>query len=114
MDLVNQAIQYDWRYSEKPFLPNRHSLLVWAPSFNAAAIHVALQQIAFSGLYGLDSGSLNVTPRQVPHQIITACRYLYSRFEGGTGEASCDSCGDRVHMRSVDQDEPVAGAGIGN
>jgi hypothetical protein len=56
MDLVNQAIQYDWRYSEKPFLPNRHSLLVSAPSFKAAPIRVALQQIAFSELYGLDSG----------------------------------------------------------
>jgi hypothetical protein len=57
MDLVNQAIQYDWRYSEKPFLPNRHSLLVWASSFNAAPIHAALQQIAFSELYGLDLAS---------------------------------------------------------
>src|SRR6266403_515634 len=114
MDLVNQAIQYDWRWSEKPFLPNRHSLLVWAPSFNAAAIHVALQQMAFSGLYALDSGSLNVTPRQVPHQIITTRRYLYSLFECGTGEASCDSCRDCAHMRSVDQDEPVARAGIGS
>jgi hypothetical protein len=56
MGLVNQAIQYDWRYREKPFLPNRHSLLVWAPSFKAAPIRVALQQIAFSELYGSDSG----------------------------------------------------------
>jgi hypothetical protein len=56
MDLVNQAIQYDRRCSEKPFLPNRHSLLVWAPSFNVAPLHVALQQTAFSELYGLDSG----------------------------------------------------------
>jgi hypothetical protein len=57
MDLVNQAIQYDWRCSEKPFLPNRHSLLVWASSFNAAPMHAALQQIAFSELYGLDLAS---------------------------------------------------------
>src|SRR5712692_11080773 len=74
-------------------------------------MHVAVQHIPSSRL---DLGQRKVTPRQVPHQIITACRYLYSRFKGGTGEASCDSCRDRVHMRSVDQDEPVARARIGS
>jgi hypothetical protein len=53
MDLVNQAIQYDWRYTEKPFLLNRHYLLVWPPSFNADRINVALQQISFSELSAL-------------------------------------------------------------
>jgi hypothetical protein len=38
MDLVNRAIQYDRRNTEKPFLLNRHTLLVWPPSFNAAAM----------------------------------------------------------------------------
>src|SRR5439155_8077126 len=31
MDLVNQPIQYDRSCSEKPFLPNGHSPLVWPP-----------------------------------------------------------------------------------
>src|SRR6266478_4866185 len=63
---------------------------------------------------GWISGQLEVTPLQVPHQIITTCRYHYSLFECGTGEASGDSCRDCVQMRSVDQDEPVARAGIGS
>jgi hypothetical protein len=35
MGLVNRSIQYDQRFTEKPFLLNRHSPLVWNPSFNA-------------------------------------------------------------------------------
>src|SRR5712671_277372 len=115
MDLVNQAIQYDWRCSEKPFLPNRHSLLVWAPSFNGVH-HIACGSATYTILRATryDLGQRKLILRQVPHQIITACRYLYSAFQCGTGKASCDSCRDRVHMRSVDQHEPVARAGIGS
>src|SRR6476660_3994849 len=111
MDLVNPAIQYDWRCSEKPFLPNRHSLLVWAPSFNAAH-YIACGSATYAILRAPrhDSGQ-RVILHQVPHQIITACRYLYSAFECGTGEASLDSCRGRVDMRSIDQHEPVAAAG---
>src|SRR5207237_2895438 len=92
IDLVNQPIQYDRSCSEKPFLPNRHSPLVWPTSFNAAPTYVAVQQIAFSELYGLDSGQVKVVPRQIPHQIITACRYRYSRLKSGTRDAGSDSC----------------------
>jgi hypothetical protein len=53
MDLVNQAIQYDRRCGEKPFFPNRHSLLVWPPAFNWVSMHVALQQSVFLALHGL-------------------------------------------------------------
>src|SRR5258707_4598717 len=114
MDLVNQPIQYDRRCSEKPFLPIRHSLLVSPPSFNMALLNVALQQMASSVFYGLDSGQLEVPPRQAQNKPKTARRYLYSLFECGTGEASCDSCRDRIQMRSVDQNEPVARARIGS
>jgi hypothetical protein len=48
MDLVNLAIQYDRRSTEKPFLLNGYSQLVWAPSFNADRINAALQQISCS------------------------------------------------------------------
>src|SRR6266404_4829238 len=66
--------------------------------------------IAKSELSCIDLGQSNVTPRQVQHQIIAAYRYPYSRLKSGTGEASSDSCRDRVDMRSIDQDEPVARA----
>src|SRR5438034_3523944 len=68
--------------------------------------------IAKSELSCIDLGQSNVTPRQVQHQIIAAYRYPYSRLKSGTREAGSDSCRDRVDMRSVDQDEPVARARI--
>jgi hypothetical protein len=62
MDLVNRAIQYDRRCTEKPFLLNRHSLFVWVPNFNADRdkygtnadrINMALQQISSSEVRAL-------------------------------------------------------------
>jgi hypothetical protein len=50
MGLVNPAIEYDRACSEKPFLLNRHSLLVWPPSFNAASMHAALQHTTEPGI----------------------------------------------------------------
>jgi hypothetical protein len=46
MSLVNQSIQYDRRFTEKPFLLNRHSQLVWDPSFNADCKNAALQHLS--------------------------------------------------------------------
>jgi hypothetical protein len=51
--LMNRAIQYDRRCTEKPFLLNRHSLLVWPPGFNAAPLHAALQHMPLCGLLAL-------------------------------------------------------------
>jgi hypothetical protein len=45
---VNPAIQQDRRGTEKPFLLNHHSQLVWVPRFNAGGINMALQQISTS------------------------------------------------------------------
>jgi hypothetical protein len=50
MSLVNRAIEYDRRFTEKPFLLNGHSPLVWDPSFNADRNNVALQHVSFSEL----------------------------------------------------------------
>jgi hypothetical protein len=47
MGLVNRAIQYDRRCTEKPFLLDRHSLLVWRPSI-AADMYAALQHMTSS------------------------------------------------------------------
>src|SRR6266481_6398512 len=79
-----------------------------------APLHVALQQMACSALYGGDSGPRNVIPRECLYQTITVRCYFYSLFECGTGEARCDNGRDRVDMRSVDQDKPVARARIGS
>src|SRR5258707_5909690 len=87
----------------------------WSDRFNAVH-YIACGSATYAILRAtrLDLGQRKVILRQVPHQIITACRNLYSTFECGTGKASIDSCRDRLDMRSVDQDEPVAGAGIGS
>jgi hypothetical protein len=53
MDLMNPAIQYDRRSTEKPFLLNPHSPLVWDPSFNADRVNMALQQISSSEVRAL-------------------------------------------------------------
>jgi len=53
MGLVNQSIQYDQRFTEKPFLLNRHSQLVWAPSFNADCKNAALQHVSSPELCAL-------------------------------------------------------------
>jgi hypothetical protein len=62
MDLMNPAIQYDRRSTEKPFLLNCHSLWGWDPSFNADRdkygtnadrINMALQQISSSEVRAL-------------------------------------------------------------
>jgi len=52
MGLVNRSIQYDQRFTEKPFLLNRHSQLVWDPSFNADR-NAALQHLLSSELRAL-------------------------------------------------------------
>src|SRR3981189_3678277 len=115
MDLVNRAIQYDRRCTEKPFFLNRRALSVWLPSFNAAPMHMALQHMSSSELHALILGRSNVAPSQIPHQIINARRYLCSPLERrGTSESRCDGRRDRIHMRSIDQHKPVASTGIGN
>jgi len=53
MGLVNRSIQYDQRFTEKPFLLNRHSPLVWDPSFNADRKNAALQHLPSSELHDL-------------------------------------------------------------
>ncbi|HMH72822.1 MAG TPA: hypothetical protein VK554_11015, partial [Bradyrhizobium sp.] len=53
MSLVNRSIQYDRRCTEKPFLLNRHSQLVWNPSFNADRRNAALQHLSSSELRAL-------------------------------------------------------------
>jgi hypothetical protein len=53
MGLVNRSIQYDRRFTEKPFLLNRHSQLVWNPSFNADRRNAALQHLSSSELRAL-------------------------------------------------------------
>jgi hypothetical protein len=50
---VNPAIQQDRRGTEKPFLLNRYSQLVWVPSFNAGLVNMALQQISTSEAHAL-------------------------------------------------------------
>src|SRR6202795_3702888 len=115
MDLMNRAIQYDRRCTEKPFLLDRHSLSACPPSFNAARTNAALQQIPSSPALRLDSGRLDVALGQVPHQMVTPDRYRYSAREScGAGEMRGVHRRDRVHIRAVDQHEPVARAGIGN
>jgi len=55
MSLVNRSIQYDRRFTEKPFLLNRHSQLVWDHSFNADRKNknAALQHLSSSELRAL-------------------------------------------------------------
>jgi hypothetical protein len=53
MGLVNRSIQYDRRFTEKPFLLNCHSQLVWDPSFNADRKNAAWQHLSSSELRAL-------------------------------------------------------------
>jgi hypothetical protein len=54
MGLVNPSIQ-EFAFNmigaalKSHYLRKRHSLLVWPPAFNAASLHVALQQCPSSG-----------------------------------------------------------------
>src|SRR6202022_2849723 len=112
MDLVNRAIQYDRRSTEKPFLLNRHALLVWPPTL------MRLQCMWQCSIYyrlGFmhDLRQSNVAPGQIPHKIINAHRYLCSPLERRGASERWDRCGDRIHMRSIDQHKPVASTGIG-
>jgi hypothetical protein len=50
---VNLPIQQDRRGTEKPFLLNRYSQLVWVPSLNAGLVNTALQQISTSEVHAL-------------------------------------------------------------
>ena len=107
MGLVNRSIQYDQRFTEKPFLLNRHSPLVWDPSFNADRKNAALQHLSSSELRALDPvqrnlGQWNVALGEIPHQIVDAGRNHHGFERGAIPKAGGEGGGNRFHSRSID------------
>src|SRR5450631_358192 len=62
----------------------------------------------------IDLGQRNIAAGQIPHQFVDTARYLRSGPKcRRSSEMRRDDSRNRVHFGSIDQDKPVAGAGIG-
>src|ERR1700737_4262646 len=95
-----------------------HFCLIAIPYWSGPPALMLLQSMCSAayvivGSSGIDLGQSNVALGQIPHQIINARRYLSSPLERcGASESRCDGRRDRIHMRPVNQDKPVARPGV--
>src|SRR3954465_2515075 len=74
--LLNRATQYDGKQRGKPFLVDRHSLLVWLVLVNSAGSHAAVQHHPWIPV----SSEFEASRCRFSRDPTSNCTYLYSQM----------------------------------